>query len=168
MDVPNNSASCGRTSSPVEPKVVDEAVPVIQPNRPHAGSGSLLLQWSAAGAGAAASYMKEPLFHVAVLAPSAHQLLSNVSAQHTVVSPQVSRLSVLLSQSEVSTQHIVVSPHLLSLCSSVSVKSLRSARRRKSSSLSSLCSTISVKSLCSARCRRLYSFPSLHPAHFRP
>ena len=111
-DVPNNSASCGRTSSPVEPKVVGEAVPVIQPNRPHAGSGSLSLQWSAAGAGAAASYMKKPLFHVAVLAPSAHQFLSNVSAQHTVVSPQVSRLSVLLSQSKVSAQHVVVSPQV--------------------------------------------------------
>ena len=78
-------------------------------------------QWSAAGAGAAASYMKKPLFHVAVLAPSAHQFLSNVSAHqflsnvsalHTVVSPQVSRLSVLLSQSKVSAQHVVVSPQV--------------------------------------------------------
>ena len=48
-----------------EPKVVDEAVPVIQPNRPHAGSASL---WSAAVGGAPASYIKKLLFHVAVSA----------------------------------------------------------------------------------------------------
>lgn len=48
-----------------EPKVVDEAVPVIQPNHPHAGSASL---WSAAVGGAPASYMKKLLFDVAVSA----------------------------------------------------------------------------------------------------
>ena len=65
-NVPRSSAFHGRPSSPVEPKVVDEAVPVIQPNYPHAGSASLSLWWSAAVGGTPASYMKKLLFHAAV------------------------------------------------------------------------------------------------------
>ena len=109
-DVPRSSASHGRPSSPVEPKVVDEVVPVIQPNRPHAGSASLSLWWFAAVGGAPASYMKKLLFHVAVSALSAHQFLWNVSAEHAPASPQASHLSVPLSQSNASAKYAPACP----------------------------------------------------------
>ena len=104
-DVPRSSASHGRPSSPVEPKVVDEVVPVIQPNRPHAGSASLSLWWSAAVGGAAASYMKKLLFHVAVSALSAHQFLwmSLLSILPQVLKPLISLFHCLSQTSLLST-----------------------------------------------------------------
>ena len=119
-DVPNSSASRGRTSSPVEPKVADESVGLIESNHPHVGSGSLSLLLCAADVGVAACYMKKLLFDVAVSAVSDRRFLSNVFAEHALVSPQASPLCVALSQSNVCVDNAPVCPPASPLCVAMS------------------------------------------------